>query len=78
VKPGAILPLLVPELSPYILDCHAGDGCWLLPGQRPGHLPDRHLGLNVPLPQRPGDGDAVVAIPYEVDVPNLDQFYRRQ
>ena len=78
LKSGAILHSLVAKLRPHLLARRAGDGHWLLPGQQPGHLPERHFRLNVPLPQRPGHGDAVMAIPHEVDVPNLDQFYRQQ
>src|SRR6266545_4498144 len=50
----------------------------LLPRQRLADCPDYHVGLDLPLPQRPGDRDAMMPIPHKVELPNADQLNQRQ
>jgi hypothetical protein len=38
-------------------------------------VPDRHLGFDVQLPQRPGHRDAVMPVTDKVHVSNLDQHH---
>jgi hypothetical protein len=68
-KPDAVIPHLSEELpDPHLLVCQVVGARRSLPGQRPSHLPNRHLGLDVQLSQRPSHRDAVMAILDEVNV----------